>query len=294
LVQTSRFVRREKSSNEASAMPIDVPILFVGNAAHPEFAPIASWLALRNAQFADDVSTAIARIDAGFTPTIIVVTQPWPGHASATQIESLRQAAPLARIASLLGTWIEGEARSGKPWPAIWRTYWHAWLPRFTAEIDRIATGEETIWPLPSTAGDEERLLHVVSQDKATKPTASPTKRIAVISTNRETAEVLSDICRDRSWQSLWLKSLPSELADNIDLAIFDSRNLHESEISQISNFKSRISNIPLIVLAGFPRIADVEALKSRGVAAVVSKPFLNRELAWQVNQFLSKSSQAA
>lgn len=275
-------------------MPTDVPILFVGDRARPEFAPIASWLALRDTQFSKDISAAIARIKAGFTPTIIVVAQPWPGYVSAAQIESLRQAAPLARIAGLLGTWLEGEARTGKPWPAVWRTYWHGWLPRFEEELERLAAGEETFWSLPSSATDEERLLHVVFQDQAAKPAISPPKRLAIISANRETAESLADICRNRGWKAHWLKSISETFPKNIDLAIFDSRNLHKNEVSQISNFKSEISNAPLIVLTGFPRFADIEQLKSMGIAAVISKPFLNHELAWQINELLEKSSQAA
>jgi CheY-like chemotaxis protein len=273
------------------SVPMDLPMLFVGDRARPEFAPIAEWLASRDAQFAESISAALARIKTTFTPTIIVVAQPWPGRVSAAQIESLRQAAPLARIVSLLGTWLEGEARTGKPWPAVWRTYWHGWLPRFEEELKRLAAGEESVWSLPSTATDEERLLQAVSPADPKQSSALPAKSIAIISTNRETAETLGDICRNHGWKPCWLKSVSETLPKHIDLAIFDSRNLHEDEVSKISNLKSEI---PWIVLAGFPRIADVEQLKAIGVAAVVSKPFFNHELARQIDKLLAKPAHAA
>ena len=53
---------------------------------------------------------------------VIVVAQARPGEFSHAQIERLRQAAPLARIVGLLGSWCEGEMRSGRPWPAAVRT----------------------------------------------------------------------------------------------------------------------------------------------------------------------------
>lgn len=272
-------------------MRIDVPVLFIGDEKHPEFAPIAACLASQGAKIESCIAGAVATMEGGFTPAIIVVAQPWPGHISLKQINLLREAAPLARVVSLLGTWLEGEARSGKPWPAVWRTYWHNWLPRFAVEFDRLAAGQETLWSLSPTAGDDERLGARCRRDTRA---ALMGKTIAVISTNRETAEALGDVCRDRGWRWVWLKLPSDEFSAAIDLAVFDSRNLQASEFSQISDFRSQLQAAPLIVLAGFPRPAEVEQLKALGVAAVVSKPFLNHELTWQIEQLLSRASHAA
>ena len=64
---------------------------------------------------------------------------------------------PLARIVGLLGSWCEGEVRSGRPWPGAMRIYWHQWPGRWHAELDRLR-GACPIWGLPLTAGDEDRV----------------------------------------------------------------------------------------------------------------------------------------
>ncbi|MCC7085545.1 MAG: hypothetical protein IT427_11115 [Pirellulales bacterium] len=250
---------------------------------------MASWLASREAHFAANVSEALHRIERGFTPTIIVVAPPWPGHFSARSIAALRHAAPLARIASVLGAWLEGETRTGKPWPAVWRTYWHQWMPRLATELDRLAAGEAAAWSLPPTSSEGERLLQVNFPAKQAKPIGSSAKAIAIISTSRETAESLGDVCRDRGWKSIWLQRPTDASPGAMDLVIFDFSSLVESEVSKIANYKTQWAMIPLIALVSFPRIADVELLKSHRVAAVVSKPFLNHELVWQIDQLLAK-----
>ena len=48
---------------------------------------------------------------------LIVVAQAYPGQYAADRIDGLRRLAPLARVIGLLGSWCEGEVRSGRPWP---------------------------------------------------------------------------------------------------------------------------------------------------------------------------------
>ena len=62
---------------------------------------------------------------------VIVVAEDRPGQYSEETIDRLRRLAPLARVVGLLGSWCEGESRTGRPWPASIRVYWHQWLPRF-------------------------------------------------------------------------------------------------------------------------------------------------------------------
>jgi CheY-like chemotaxis protein len=275
-------------------MPINVSILFIGDKSIPEFAPVIDWLAQRNATIESNVNDAMSRLQAGFAPAVIIVTQPWPGHVSSRQIESLRKAAPLARIVGLLGTWLEGEARTGKPWPGVWRTYWCQSLPRFAVQFERFAAGEETAWSLPTTASDDERLLHQSSNDRRSVASTLPATIIAIITPNRETAESLANLCDHRGWQTVWLRSVNDDLSKEIDLAVVDCRNLGTAELAQISDLKSQIGEIPIVVLAGFPRVEDIHRLHAMGIATIISKPFFADELAWQIEQACARKPFAA
>ncbi|MGH9818364.1 MAG: hypothetical protein ACRD6I_20055, partial [Candidatus Acidiferrales bacterium] len=66
-------------------------------------------------------------------PELIVVTQSRPDMISDRTIQSIRRSAPLSGIIALLGSWCEGETRTGRPWPGIERLYWYefpAWWRR--------------------------------------------------------------------------------------------------------------------------------------------------------------------
>ena len=63
-------------------------------------------------------------------PDLIVIAQTFPGQFSHQAVERLRRLAPLARVVGLMGSWCDGEMRTGSPWPAVVRTYWRQWTAR--------------------------------------------------------------------------------------------------------------------------------------------------------------------
>ena len=77
-------------------------------------------------QTAETIARALSGVASGeFVPDLIVLAQTRPGQFSADEVDRLRRATPSARLSGLLGSWCEGEARSGTPWPGVMRTYWH-------------------------------------------------------------------------------------------------------------------------------------------------------------------------
>ncbi len=56
---------------------------------------------------------------------LIVLCESRRGQFSAEAIDGLRRLAPLARIWRVLGSWHEGEPRSGHPPAGCVSTYWH-------------------------------------------------------------------------------------------------------------------------------------------------------------------------
>ena len=69
---------------------------------------------------------------------VIVVAQAYPGQFSGEALDRLARLAPLARVVVLLGSWCEGEVRSGRPWPGAIRVYWHQWPARCAQELGRL------------------------------------------------------------------------------------------------------------------------------------------------------------
>ncbi len=146
-------------------MPIadmhEIQILVIGDIHRTEFRESASCLKRSGVvEIAADVETARAALTQGrIAPEVIVVAQSFPGQFSHEAIDRLRRAAPLARILGLMGSWCEGEMRSGRPWPATARLYWHQWPARCRRQFRCLAVGKRCSFALPVTATEEERLL---------------------------------------------------------------------------------------------------------------------------------------
>ncbi len=91
--------------------------LIVGSYEQSEFAAALTGLAQRRRlTFTPTVAAAVETLVAGVTsPRLIVLLQSWPGQWPAADVAALRRAAPLARVAAILGSWCEGETRTGRP-----------------------------------------------------------------------------------------------------------------------------------------------------------------------------------
>ena len=80
------------------------------------------WLVgeIEHPDFAETVALVRDAASVGsLPPELIVMAQSRPGVFSAQWIERLRRSAPLAGVVALLGTWCEGETRSGRPAPGF-------------------------------------------------------------------------------------------------------------------------------------------------------------------------------
>src|SRR5208283_5844085 len=92
-------------------------------------------------------------------PHGIVLLQACPDQFFAAAIDRLRRRSPLARIIAILGSWCEGESRSGRPLPGMIRMDWHQAAVRIRREFPHWSHADGSLWRLPATATDEEHLL---------------------------------------------------------------------------------------------------------------------------------------
>lgn len=230
------------------------------------------------------VSFAAEWLKAAEAPVdLIVVAQSRPGQIGAAAIESLRRAAPLAPIVGLLGSWCEGEMRSGFPWPGVPRVYWHQWPSRFSEELARLAKGQPGTWTMPLTATSEERLLASARmRDGAIQNVA------AVVGGYREMAEWLAAACRQRGMSAIVLPGLPSTQMDGIEIVFWDAGLATPNLIDGFGRLATCFVRAPVMVLLDFPRSDDVRQLTAAGAAAVLAKPLLVADLFGNMERVLS------
>jgi hypothetical protein len=270
-------------------------ILLLADTNRAEFlgirATLDRWAAIREVA---DVEAAAALLRTGeVVPDAVVVAQSFPGQFSREAIDRLRRLAPLGRILGLMGSWCEGEMRSGSPWLATVRTYWHQWPVRCQRQFRRMAEGQVSSWTLPPTATEEERLLADVGplspwervRVRAEHVANLPGRGLVVIrSPSSETADWLSAACRRRGLATLWQRAPSADRVEGAAAAIFDGSDLGEDEHGELQRLAVALRPAPTVALLSFPRAEHHRRALSAGAAAVLSKPVAVEDLFWQLD----------
>lgn len=255
-------------------------ILLVGPAGRSEFREAVAALGGRGRVTPARYAAEAEAILASGKPAVdlIVVLQSFPGEIARNAVDRLRRQAPLARVVGLLGSWCEGEMRSGEPWPAAIRVYWHQWADRCAAEWDRIEGGRPAAWSLPATATEEERLL-VESRD----PLPGGTGLVAVCSRSVDMAEWLCEACRRQGYASVRLDPRHVPRVEGAAAALIDLPDSGPADLAELEAFAARLRPAPVLALMHFPRSHDIRQSRRRGAAGVLSKPVQLEDLLWRV-----------
>ncbi len=257
-------------------------ILFLGDTDRSEFRDarlrLGAWGAVH--AFAEVAAAMAALAEGEIVPDVIVVVQAFPGQFSHSVLDRLRRLAPLARVIGLLGSWCEGEMRTGSPWPGAVRTYWHQWAIRCDRELRRLAKGEPCAWALPPTATEEERLLADMGEDWPRRQ-----GMVVICAQSPEMAEWLSAACRSRGFATVWQRPPITARVEGAAAAIFDGGDLGEGQSQDLDRLVAALHPAPVLALLDFPRVSDRERALSVGAAAIVSKPVAVDDLLWELER---------
>jgi hypothetical protein len=247
-------------------------VLVVGNSSRAEFAVIATELAATACWSATETAAEAERMlgESVATPDLIVLVQSRPGEVDAPSIERLRQVAPLSPMWIVLGSWCEGEARSGRPVAGVLRIYWHEWPLRWREELERLRLGQTPLWTLPVTMSDEERLLERFERSAA--DTSDHRGTVAIAASSRATESALID-----TFRAAHFGILSSENPDGLTATaiIWDTTAWQATQRKLVKELWSRFGEAPIVALVTFPQFRDVEQMLAVGVAAVLAKPLL-------------------
>lgn len=262
-------------------------VLLMGNTARPELAEARNGLdgLARVIPAADADAAAALLADEEIAVDVIVVAQAYPGQFSGEALDRLGRQAPLARVVVLLGSWCEGEVRSGRPIPGAIRVYWHQWPARCAQELGRLRRGLCASWCLPPTAVEEERFLALADQ-----PWPRREGLIAVHSPSFDMRDWLCRACRRAGYSTaegdnLILALRKSGQSPGITAAVFDAIDCRGQELDDLKRWAAAVEPAPVIVLMSFPRVEDRDRVLAAGAAALLSKPLLLDDLFWQLER---------
>jgi len=263
-------------------------ILLIGDTNRSEFRDArASLDSLGRVAHLPDTEAAAAALGGGeHTPDAIVIAQAYPSQFSHRGVDRLRRLAPLARILGLMGSWCEGEMRTGKPWPGVIRVYWHQWRARCHQQFGHMIRGESSAWALPVTATEEERLL-AASDDALTRRQGL----IAIYTRLFEMEDWLSAACRSIGCSTVWLRPPRAARVEGATAAMFDGSGLQGDNRDELAHLCTTLRPAPVIAIVDFPRIEDHRRAMDAGAAAVVSKPLHVEDLFWELDRVLDAAA---
>ncbi|MDH3719225.1 MAG: hypothetical protein OES79_13990, partial [Planctomycetota bacterium] len=234
--------------------------LLIGDFRRQEFSRAAETFG-RAGQIAmvNDVAAALTLVDSGqFTPDLIVMACAWPGQFDHAPLYALRRRAPLARFLSVLGSWCEGETRSGSPWPGMLRTYWHHWLPHWSSDLQQFAQLHVTTWGLPQTATDDERLMF------AAPSTHDGRGLILIKSASFDIADMLCQSCRQRGYGAVWVPPYREGFVAGVSAVLWDATNV---DAVALQRCRKALPTVPIIALIDFPRVEEAQCAQQAGVS---------------------------
>ena len=259
-----------------SKMPV---VWLVGDVDHPEFG-VATALMQATAtlvRFADAAEVARDSIRSEARPDVIVWATSRPGINRARGVELLRGRAPLAGMVALLGSWCEGETRTGRPVSGVVRLFWYDFPNWWRRQIALLESGNCPDWAQPATAEANN-----LGTQKSLRIRGGFNGLILLQTTCWETGDVLADVLRRRGYATAWNRPGGHHASVRGAAAgIWEGRQLDEPEVIQLSAFCRRLAKdgAPVIALADFPRRDRCEVATRAGAAVVMGKPWLNADL---------------
>ena len=183
---------------------------------------------------------------------------------------------------ALVGTWCEGELRSGRPWPGVVRIPLNTWRYRLEQELGLAESNGRSLAPLPRTAMAAERLESTLASRR--RRTCRVAKA-AIFSSRRTSCEAIADMLQQLGIESVW-QSEADACVGAVDIVVFDGWEQLAAHDSRSSNGRDGGFS-PQVLLLHFPRGEDYERAASSAITAILTLPLLLSDLAAVIDKIL-------
>ena len=256
-------------------------VLFIGKAGHREFFDALECLRGQGELVVQStVGAAVTWLKAsGLQPATVVLGTARRGEHSVQELLELERQVPLANMIALVGSWCEGETRSGKPANGWRRVYWHQFPRCAASELmvgHRQTAGGEESRPLrlPKTITENERALAL---SKRALPAGQG--RIAINTRRQVDYEALANACQAAGYGTCWCQDACVEIIAEATCVLWDRRGLQGNDLLELTSWREQWGELPVIATIGFPRTQDYQLVSQGIVQEIVGKPFLLGEL---------------
>jgi hypothetical protein len=230
---------------------------------------------------------------------LIVLAQARRDQFSSDDFDFLQQQFPQTPIISLLGSWCEGEMRSGTPVAGPIRIYWHQWQGRYDSFAKQINSNLLSTWHLPRTAIPVDRVVSrmaALAEERDAREHERNDIVVGVSAWTRDGFEMISDAVENFGFCCDWLEhdTLSGKPSRRPAVLCINADSLSENLQANLLDQRSRFPNVPIVVLLNFPRKFEVDSARELGVSEIVSKPFELIDLKFALERALKKRTHEA
>jgi hypothetical protein len=227
--------------------------------------------------------------ESAWHPELIVGFQNRPGQWREEELHVLASRWPLAVMVTLLGSWCEGEPRTGRPLPGVARVLWHQWEAAFgmfwedAEPSDQPPTWRHP-WRQPRIRSVNETWLDPLPPAAMRLP---PSCLVAVDAAEPSGYAILADACRSAgAMVARFRPESPSEVR-GASVVLWDEPGWSRSDGKRLAQAVRAATPTPVIALMGILRWDDWLQARSSGVATVLAKPFQLAHLIWHLNRIV-------
>jgi hypothetical protein len=258
-------------------------VLLIGDYDHREFRETVAWLAdSTQLLLAENPDAGQGCLAEGYLPHAVVIAQSRPGQYAAEQVERLHAISPMSRLVALLGSWCEGEMRTGRPWPGVIRVMWHQWRPRLIPQLSDCACVRPELWNLPRTASVTEQMTRAI---EVVWPRQSGL--IAIYANTYRDYQAIAVPSADVGYATHWVCPDRPVHATGVTASIVEDVAATDASLDRLAEVVKNTAPGPVIAVLDYVRRQDYERALSVGVSAVVAKPLLMYDVLWHLNDLL-------
>ncbi len=246
----------------------DHKILLTGDFWHHEFKGIVSSF---------DVPVTLVPIEkvesvSDSTFDLIIIAQSRRSQFFASDVEKIQAIFALTPVVGLLGSWCEGEPRSGTPFPGVKRVYWHQWKGRYERFVDELEDSGITGWHTPKTFSVADQ----ISTNHCQPMHSGEIQFVGISAWSRTQYEMVADAIRQFGWEPRWFEraTWDEEAARSISAICVEADSWCPDLLKRIKWIRNEIPEAPIVLVLSYPRESEMKEILATGIAEVVSKPF--------------------
>jgi len=247
-------------------------LLVIGDVSRREFSVVRESLSDREgvhvAFFQGRSSAAEPLLVADKQPDVIVLLHARPAFQD-DDLAAIRRCCPATPIVVVLGSWCEGETRTGRPMLGVSRVFWYEWRTFLERNLAAIRLGVCPEWGWPVTTSPDEAI-----DQRSADELPQGSGLVAVCCEELAVTEALAELLRRAGYATACYQSEGDTALGNVRAVVWDVQSVDEETVKQIFAAAELHPGAIHVLLAAFPRWQESVRLAKVPNLHELAKPF--------------------